>query len=260
MSTVSSWFASEWVPTESQAVARLVCLPHAGATYAAFASWPSFLSPDIEVRAVALPGRGQRFNEPLIRDMTTLMDGLALAVSKLTDLPVALYGSCMGAVSALALAKTLKEKFAVDVTHLFAASYPLLQMPSQLHRLPDDQFRSEILKFGFVPPEIAADHEIVDFYLPQIRADFELCETYLPDGTVLHCPITTLVGAADSLAEYSFTGWAPHTRAKWNHLIVNGGHVLSTEPSDEVRSTVRDILLRDIPRTSAAYPDSNSAP
>jgi medium-chain acyl-[acyl-carrier-protein] hydrolase len=192
--------------------------------------------------------------------MRTLMDQLAWAVSLLADLPIALYGSCMGAVSALALATTLKEEFAIDVTHLFAASYPLFQLPSQLHRLPDNQFRSEILKLGFVPPEIAADLEIVDFYLPQIRADFELCETYIPSSTVLECPITTLVGASDCLADYSFAGWAPHTRAKWRHVIVPGGHLLSTESTDEVRGTVRDTLLQGIAHTISAYPDSNSAP
>ncbi len=76
-----------------QARVRLVCFSHAGATEAAFASWPDRLSGDIEVGAVRKP--------PLAdyQELTEVLTDAVLAyVSQTPRVPFALFGHSLGSL------------------------------------------------------------------------------------------------------------------------------------------------------------------
>ncbi|MEK8168926.1 thioesterase domain-containing protein [Streptomyces sp. M19] len=48
----------------SDARCRLFCLPFPGAAASAFLPWSDLLPPDVELCAVQLPGREDRFEDP----------------------------------------------------------------------------------------------------------------------------------------------------------------------------------------------------
>jgi len=52
-----------------QASLRLFCFPYAGAGASIFRTWHSFMTPEIEVCSLQLPGRETRIKEPLFTDL-----------------------------------------------------------------------------------------------------------------------------------------------------------------------------------------------
>jgi surfactin synthase thioesterase subunit len=60
---------------------RLFCFPYGGGGSAIYNSWPKGLPTTVEVQSVQLPGHGQRFSEPLITYMPTLVEMLTQAIS-----------------------------------------------------------------------------------------------------------------------------------------------------------------------------------
>src|SRR5690606_33103860 len=59
---------------------RLFCFPHAGGSAALFHRWPLQLPKTLELLGVQLPGRGSRFNEPHVRRLGALVEGLSRAM------------------------------------------------------------------------------------------------------------------------------------------------------------------------------------
>jgi surfactin synthase thioesterase subunit len=63
-----------------RAALRLVCFPYAGGSATVFRTWPDALPPEVELLAVALPGRDARAREPRFDRLTPLVASLADAI------------------------------------------------------------------------------------------------------------------------------------------------------------------------------------
>jgi len=87
--------------------ARIACLPRAGGTAADFATWGRAFDGDVEVCAVQLPGRLRRYREPAMRAAAPIAREVIRAVKELDDLPLVLFGDCMGAIVAYEIARQL---------------------------------------------------------------------------------------------------------------------------------------------------------
>lgn len=234
----STWIAMNWINPHVVPRMRLFCLPHAGGTHSLFERWPSFFHPEIEICAIKLPGRSTRFNEPMITNMHQLSESIAAVIKRLNDLPFAIYGECAGALVGLATARALRKKFELAPRHLFAASAGTPRRPaSGLHQLPDAIFRREVLARGFLPPEISAEDEAIDFFLPQIRADFEMLETLdAAEHCPLSCPITTLSRTGDGFENSaSLKDWRTETSGVWTHEVFDSSFRLAEDPGDLVK-------------------------
>ncbi|HET8641012.1 MAG TPA: alpha/beta fold hydrolase, partial [Pseudonocardiaceae bacterium] len=99
------WFVSS-APRPDAAVA-LFCLPYAGAGPSAFHQWPKLLGPDVDVAAVALPGREGRFAEPPDWDVTELAGAVT---ARANSRRYALYGHSMGAKMAVEIVRELRHR------------------------------------------------------------------------------------------------------------------------------------------------------
>src|SRR5262245_49256865 len=82
------------------APARLFCFPHAGAGASVFARWVRDWVPQIELCLVQLPGRENRLAEPLLTDMSGLLDGLVDGLQAHLDRPFGVFGHSHGALIA----------------------------------------------------------------------------------------------------------------------------------------------------------------
>src|SRR5581483_5651279 len=126
---------------------RLICFPYAGAGAANYADWAALLPPDIELVSVQLPGRQNRIAEEPFRETGPLIAALCYALRPLLDGSFAFFGHSGGAIAAYELARALRSRGARGPEHLFLSAQPAPGTTGlrQLHDLPEEEFRAEML-------------------------------------------------------------------------------------------------------------------
>lgn len=232
------------------------CFPYAGGSARVYKAWNKL--EHIRIIPVELPGRGERFNEPLPRSMRQLVEDLGVRLTpQLQHEPYVLFGHSMGSLIAYELAQWLYQRDLPRPLHLFASGRRAPQLPrAALTRrsqpvcmLSDAQLIDELRALNGTPAAVLANQELLELFLPIIRADFSLDDNYIYQHSVpLECPITALGGAQDS-AEVSYqalTAWCEQTCAKFDLQIYEGDHFYlfgSAQPA--VLSLLqRTLLLR----------------
>ncbi|MGW2090191.1 thioesterase II family protein [Streptomyces sp. NPDC001880] len=243
------WFAAE--TTAPDAVARLFCLPHAGAGASAYRGWQARVGPDVEVAPVQLPGREARFSEPPVTSAAEIARELCEhLVERAGGKPFALFGHSMGALLAYELTHELVGAGRPPV-HLVVSGYgaPNLPRPAVygvVHQLPDDRLARHIEGLQGTAGEVLQHPELLELLLPVLRADYELCETYrFVERPPLPVPVTALGGTEDpATTEPMLRAWGGLTTAAFTATGYPGGHFYLTEQLDDVTRVARDAALR----------------
>ena len=226
------WEPPVWIaPGRSADLARvrLVCLPYAGGGASIFRRWIAALAPGIDVRAVQLPGRENRMQEPPFTALEPLVAALADAIRPWLDRPYALFGASMGTLIAFELARVLAAGPAGPPAKLFVAAHRAPHLPDlgpELHRLPDATFLDELRRLHGMPDEVLAHPELRALLLPLLRADFTACETYrFRPGPLLDCPIVAFGGSEDGeVTRKDLEAWREQTRAAFTLRMLPGNH------------------------------------
>ncbi len=221
------WFSV--LKSTTNARLRLYCFPYAGAGHTVFQHWQQYLSPEIELALVKLPGRGARYNEPAATELESLIAAFAESLSIDPAIPFAFFGHSMGALLAVETCHWLNRHNRPLPIALLASgrSAPIYHNDRPvLSQLPPDQFADVIKDLNGMPQEIADDPELLDFFLPIIRADFELCERYQYQAqATLDLPIIAISGDKDPyvpLAELK--AWQNETSRLYEEWIYPGDH------------------------------------
>src|SRR5262245_16106210 len=81
-----------------QADKRLFCFPYAGGGSSLFRTWSAGLPPQVEVCAVQLPGRENRFGEPRYTCLMPLVEVLGEVIRPYLTVPFAFFGHSLGAL------------------------------------------------------------------------------------------------------------------------------------------------------------------
>lgn len=240
----SKWFVRPQVKPEAKT--RLFFFPYAGGGPTVFTKWCSELPGHIEGINVHYPGRGARFNEPALSDMTRMADELANAIRPLLDRPFAFFGQSMGGMIAFELTRNLRVRNLPTPTRLFisACGAPQLSDPNpKIHPLPDDKFLNELNQLNGIPAEMQTP-EAMNLLLPILRADFQLIETfqYHPDGP-FSFPIVAFGGVSDPrVSRERIEGWSIHTTAGFESYFFPGNHFFV----NEARQHILNLIIRDI--------------
>lgn len=235
--------------TRPHAFLDLYCFSHAGGAATAFRLWPTGLPSWVEVWAVQLPGRGNRWREPLFRTIPALVEAFIPSLLPHLRRPFAFFGHSMGAVLASEVARLLAERKAIPPYHLFLSSRRPPHMPgseTSLHTLPDNEFIREVDKrYGGVPSELLDSPDLLTLLLPVLRADIAALETFRPARRdALPCPISAFGGAQDSLVPRNhLEAWRDQTDGPFRVRIFSGGHFYM--------NSQQDALLADIAATLA---------
>jgi surfactin synthase thioesterase subunit len=247
---VTAWLQ---VSAVDRPAARVCCLPRAGGSTRDFDGWGSALGPHVEVCAVQLPGRLNRFREPAA---TSLFDASVAIAAELADradlpdlpdLPMVIFGDCMGALIAFEVARELRRKYGLVPGALVVASYlppHEIRTTRPYHDAPPDELRARLAEVGGVAPEMLADDELFELMLPTLRADFSLFETYeyRPEES-LSSDIIAIVGATDPyVSSASLAGWKQHTSGTFQIREFPGGHFFLRD-SPPALDMVRQIAL-----------------
>jgi surfactin synthase thioesterase subunit len=93
----------------SKVSAQLFCFHHAGGNSSFYTSWKTFLPAFVDVIPIGLPGRQERFQEPLIREFPAALEAVTRMVAPRARVPFALIGHSMGALLAFEVARKLEQ-------------------------------------------------------------------------------------------------------------------------------------------------------
>lgn len=212
-----------------QATSRLFCFPYAGGSASAFHAWAEQLPATIELWAIQLAGRENRWQEPAYTNMDALLPDLAHALQPALDRPYAFFGHSLGALLAYELARLLRRQGDGLPTHLFVSGHRAPHLPrthKPIHDLPLPAFKEEILRLNGTPAEILENDELMALLLDMLRADFTLAETYTYTAAApLPCPIVAFGGLEDELAPPAkIQAWARETVDEFSYHLLPGDH------------------------------------
>jgi medium-chain acyl-[acyl-carrier-protein] hydrolase len=226
---------------------RLFCFPYAGGGASVYRDWADTLAPSgIDVVAVQLPGREDRFCEPAFSRIEPLCEAVIQRLQPLLDRPFALFGHSMGAIIAYELARRFEEA-GPKVTHLIVSGQRAPQV--SLGRpvcfdLPTEAFHARLRELNGTPEAVLRDPEMMSLFSPLLRSDFELCETYPREQRPpLDCPITVLGGRDDSETDRAhLEAWRTSTRGAFRLEWLAGDHFFVQSKAVEVRRVVESAL------------------
>ncbi|MFE7798657.1 thioesterase II family protein [Nocardia sp. NPDC057440] len=230
---------------------KLVCFPHAGGSAISFGPLAECVGTEYEVLAVQYPGRQDRRREPLVGNISDLVDGLLPelieAVGSAQDF--SLFGHSMGSVVAFEAGRRLEHESGATARVLFASgrrapSAPLPEL--RMHLLSDRELGEHLLRFGGTPRALLEDPEFRELILSIVRNDYRAIETYEcgTDATV-SSPIVAIVGDRDpdaSLAEIEV--WGSHTAGSFCAKSFPGGHFFIDSNCEPIGRLIRDHCAR----------------
>jgi len=208
---------------------RLIILPHSGGGARTFSQWPAKLPEDIEVLAVQLPGREERFRETPFSRMEPLIEALTLALASCLDAPYVLFGHSLGALIAFELARAISAQKLNGPAQIIVSGHAAAHLPRDtpsMHLLPEAEFLERLRALEGTPPEILGHMEMMRVFLPLLRADLAVGETYTySGGEPLDCPLTVYGGADDPMiSPQKLEAWKALTSGAFNLRLFPGGH------------------------------------
>jgi medium-chain acyl-[acyl-carrier-protein] hydrolase len=227
--------------------ARVICVPRAGGTARDFDQWRGPMGAEVEVCAVQLPGRLDRFREPALDDLGQIATEVAAVAQELAPKPTVLVGDCMGALIAYEAARALRRSAAAAPLALVVSSYPApdrARTEQPYHDAPVAEFRERLRDVGGAHPDVLEDDELFELMLPTLRADFAAFERYryVPEAP-LEIGVYALLGRDDPyVSTADLQGWQAHTSHGFIVRDFAGGHFFLPE-SQEAVQFVRDLAL-----------------
>ena len=239
-----------WVPFRNEGAAircRLFAFPHAGGNAAFYRPLRRFMSPEIDLCPMELPGRAARLDEPPFMSMSALMEELRHALQPLMTVPFGFFGHSVGSLMAYEATRQLRSLDSRTAMHLFVSGRRSPNLVSAAPLPPRPRSDRELLaileRFGGTPAAIMEHPELLAALLPALRADLALADGYAVDpGHHVDCPITALGGADDPSFSGGIQSWREFTLGKFRTRIFPGGHFyISTAAEALAKEIIQDL-------------------
>ena len=226
---------------------HLICIPYAGGAASTFQMWAASLAPHIAPRAVQLPGRQNRVDEPNHTRMSDVLAELSRAIVPVVKEPYAFFGHSNGALIAYELARTLRALGASEPEYLFVSGSRAPTVPSRkplLHPLADAEFIAEVDRLNGTPREILEHPEMRELVLPALRADTEVNETYeYREARPLSCPIVAFIGERDpKVCRDEVLPWREMTTGAFTLEELPGDHFFLHQERARLVGLINDYL------------------
>jgi medium-chain acyl-[acyl-carrier-protein] hydrolase len=234
------------------APARVLCVPYAGAGASVYRAWLNLLRDDVEVVAVQLPGRENRFSETALTNIQHIIESLLPPVRAMLDRPLVMFGHSLGAQIGVELAYHLEKLGEPAPVRLIASGMtcPLVPLRDEpIHLLEDGPFLDRIRRFNGTPAELLDDEDLMSLCIPTLRADFNIAHSYrYPDDRPrIRCPVTVLGGDRDdTVPTQDLQAWTEITESPVDIHVFPGDHFfIHAHPSrvvSVIHSKIQDCL------------------
>jgi medium-chain acyl-[acyl-carrier-protein] hydrolase len=241
------WF---FIPQpKPQAQSRLFCFHYAGGSATIFFNWAKALPESIELIAVQLPGRGNRFKETFITDMKIAVEDLSKIIPSLLDKPYMTFGHSLGSVLSFELVHELRRNN-MNLPHtmiLAGRGAPGTQRPREnLHDLSEQDFIKTLKEYNGIPDFVLNNQEMLDLFLPIIRADFTLLESYQYQTSIpLANTIIALAGKDDpKITIENVAKWSNHTSGNFTHHVLAGDHFFIKTSENKIFEIIKEADLK----------------
>ncbi|MEV4706143.1 thioesterase domain-containing protein [Actinoplanes sp. NPDC049316] len=239
------WF-KRFGRTDDTARFRLLCFHHAGGSASMYRHWRRLLPERIDLVAVQLPGRSDRFTERPHERMTALVDDLAEVAGPLLDRPFACFGISMGSRVAWTFAHALRDRSMPRPARLYLAcdAAPATDDGTWPWQNRADGLEGYVREMGGTPPEVLSQPELLQALLPALHADLTVLDTHgFHPEVPLAVPVHAFAAADDPVATPERVGgWRTETTADFRLHVVPGGHFLSAEAESQVITTIAGDL------------------
>lgn len=220
---------------------RVLVIPHAGGSHAAFRRWAGHLPGRWELCLVDLPGRGRAADLPFVRTMDEAVHFLAGQVKPLLDRPLAVFGHSLGALLGWALTRRLQQDRRLAPVWLGVSA---AQPPgARLTLPPGPGLISALATLGGLPPG-SLGQAVRARIEPRVRADLGLIESWAPPVATIDVPIAAFCGVDDRLTDpISMAAWSTRTSAGFAGVReYPGGHFyFGADPSPLLNRIVADL-------------------
>ena len=207
---------------------RIICFPHAGGSGGVFNTWSEFLPSDVELLAVQMQGRGNRFQEPPSDDINYIVDCIFDEVCSLPPKNFILFGHSLGGIIAYELSKRLdaSPNKKPDLLAVSGCRPPQEKRKKRItYDLPNEEFICYLNKLGGIPMSVFQEKELLKLCLPALRADIKIAEKYKGTIAKLNIPIVTFNGNEDySVPITSAICWSECTSKKYFQHTYEGEH------------------------------------
>lgn len=254
---MSKQYSIPWVQGRGSGIAplfRLYCFPYGGSGASVYRKWQNDVCDEIEIRPVQLPGRENRIDEPLVADMSRLLDALADSLPFDDEIPFGFFGHSMGGIIAFQLAHHLRRHGMPEPAHLFISGAPLPRRVEEYaranhhnHKLPDDQFLELFLENSKgIPDQVLYSEEMMRMVLPILKADLGIMESFPLSGgcTPVSIPMTVFGGTEDDMVPpEEIAQWKSYTTSSYTQVILPGGHYFLHTEHDALLQHVNDTSL-----------------
>lgn len=224
----SKHWAMSFKPNPSARM-RLFCIPYAGSGASMYRDWNASVRDDVEVIGIQLPGRENRFSEPHMTSIDTVVEQLIRVMSGYSDKPFVLFGHSLGALIGFELTRALQRLRLPAPRHLIVSGTcapPRRHVEEPINQLPDDAFLEKIRHFNGTPKSLLQDEELMKLFMPLLRADFHIAETYrYEERGPVWCPLTALGGDEDDgVSLEDLSAWSTVCRGTYEEHIFRGDH------------------------------------
>lgn len=226
---------------------RLFCLPYAGSGASLYAQWYQYVDKEIEVCPIQLPGRENRRNETLCKDMQQIITEITDAIVDLLDKPFAIFGYSMGGILAYELTVKLYERFHVKPKKLFMSAASLFRDKKTLEvSCMNERQLTEYLKAtGGVPAEILSNKYFRQEYFPIIQNDYSLVEEYKFGYRKVPCDIVAFASKEDQEVFYKNIKLLRFFTNNFEVYHMKGNHFFIRYEYKKIGEMISDIMLTE---------------
>lgn len=228
---------------------KAIVLHHAGGDKYSFRNLQQNLLPEIEIIALELRGRGDRFSETF---SATLEDAALDIYNQLeVQLPESycIIGNSMGAIIGFLVTHLLAQHHKRLPNHIFLASRlspDAYKNEPNIKGISSDDFWKVVQQYDGVPAQLLEHKELKEFYEPVLRSDFELLQDFNNRFSIIapiNVPTSILFGEQDTrnVTEEKMQGWRKFFTNEITIQSFHGGHFFMYENSN-VANYIKDVL------------------
>ncbi|SDS88219.1 thioesterase II family protein [Microlunatus soli] len=239
----------------------LLCCAHSGGSasfYRPLAAIDVAGPVPLLVNPLQYPGREDRIDDPLPRQLTDLADEVATTALRHRE-PVVLFGHSMGAAVAFEAAIALTAAgVAPRALVVSGRTPPMYPIRSRMHAEPGVRMWQRLSALGGLHPEILHNDDLRELLDPIVREDLRVSETYCYRGRlpVLDCPVLAASGRDDPVASgTAMQDWNHVTSGPVRRRVFDGDHFYVKPAGEQLLAWISDELstLGAEPSTAADH-------
>lgn len=227
---------------------RIILLHHAGGDKYSFREYMDLLKPELMPIALELPGRGDRFGEPLLDEMEDITNDLMQQLHPYLDEPYVILGNSMGALAAYLLTKSLIMNDLSLPKHIFLTSRRCPDSYAdyaKIAHLEASLFWEGIQKYGGCPQALIDHPELRELFEPILRADFKALENFTPEKPFkMPVSATVIYGTKDRISLAEAEGWSNHFKDVQVIPHQDGGHFFLFDNAPFVINIIKNTIGR----------------